>query len=262
MRVLTWNLWWRYGDWRNRRNAIVGALREADPDVCGLQEVWGDEDRNFALELAEELGMRAVFAPTAPPAGAGDSDVGMGNAILSRWPILSSAALPLGGGEDRSVCHAVIEAPSGRLPFFTTHLTYGPGSSALRQDQVRSLVHIVARHSADRAYPVVVTGDLNAEPGSDEIRLLGGLLTPPAVPGLVLLDAWDCVAPSEPGYTWSRSNPHLADSGAYDSRIDYIMVGLPDSRPGRIRSVRLAGNTMTAGAWGSDHFAVVADLED
>ena len=32
------------------------------------------------------------------------------------------------------------------------------------------------------AYPPVVTGDLNAEPGSDEMRLLGGLLTAPAAP--------------------------------------------------------------------------------
>ena len=40
MRVLTWNLWGRGGDWRRRRDAIAAVIAESAPDVCGLQEVW------------------------------------------------------------------------------------------------------------------------------------------------------------------------------------------------------------------------------
>ena len=41
MRILSWNLWWRYGPWERRREAIAATLAEAEPDLCGLQEVWG-----------------------------------------------------------------------------------------------------------------------------------------------------------------------------------------------------------------------------
>jgi endonuclease/exonuclease/phosphatase family metal-dependent hydrolase len=106
----------------------------------------------------------------------------------------------------------------------------------------------------------VITGDFNAEPGSDELRLLSGLLTDPAVPGLVLLDSWRYVDPRDPGFTWDLRNPYQDDSLIPDSRIDYIMVGLPWEGRGRVESVRLAGNAPVRGVWPSDHFAVVADL--
>lgn len=62
--------------------------------------------------------------------------------------------------------HARINAPGGSLPFFTTHPTYGPGLSHVRTAQVRRLAEFVAEHAAGCAYPPLVKGDLNAEPGS------------------------------------------------------------------------------------------------
>jgi endonuclease/exonuclease/phosphatase family metal-dependent hydrolase len=143
---------------------------------------------------------------------------------------------------------------------FTTHLTYGPGRSALRTAQVRALARFVGDRSGGCAYPPVVTGDLNAEPCSDELRLLGGLLTDPAVPGMVLLDSWRYADPGDPGFTWDLRNGYQADSTIPDSRIDYVLVGLPRQGRGRVESVRLAGNAPVDGVWPSDHFAVVADL--
>ncbi|MDX2860114.1 endonuclease/exonuclease/phosphatase family protein, partial [Streptomyces scabiei] len=40
MRVVTWNLWWRFGPWQERQKAILAVLRELRPDAVGLQEVW------------------------------------------------------------------------------------------------------------------------------------------------------------------------------------------------------------------------------
>src|SRR5262249_56769523 len=100
-----------------------------------------------------------------------------------------------------------------------------------RPAQARALAVSVAEQPADRPSPPVLTGDLNAEPGSDELRLLGGLLTAPAVPGLVLIDAWRYADPGDPGFTWHHRNGYQADSLIPDSRIDYVLVGL--SRPGR-----------------------------
>ena len=171
--------------------------------------------------------------------------------------------MPAGGleGEARVAAHARIEAPGGALPLFTTHLTYGVGRSQVRTEQVRTLAAFVAEHATDCAYPPVVTGDLNAEPGSDELRLLGGVLTAPAVPGLVLVDAWRYADPGDPGFTWDHRNGYQAETVLPDSRIDYILSGLPRQGRGRVRRVGLAGTAAVDGVWPSDHFAVLADLE-
>jgi endonuclease/exonuclease/phosphatase family metal-dependent hydrolase len=261
MRVMTWNLWWRYGPWERRREAIAATLAEVSPDLCGLQEVWGGPGENLAAELAGRLGMHWCWAVAAK----GRDELSLGNAILSRWPIVAQAEtdLPVGDltEERRVAVHARVDTPGGTLPMFTTHLTYGLGRSQVRTAQARRLAEFVAEHAGERAYPPVVTGDLNAEPSSDELRLLGGLLTAPAVPGLVLIDAWRHADAGHPGLTWDHRNGYLANSIVPDSRIDYILTGPSMQGRGRVRSAGLAGTTPVDGTWPSDHFAVVAEIE-
>ena len=81
---------------------------------------------------------------------------------------------------------ARIQTPTGPLPFFTTQLTSTIGQSQVRCRQVAALSRFVAAHLGP-GFPPVVTGDLNAEPDADEIRLLGGHKTAPVV-GIVLFD--------------------------------------------------------------------------
>jgi endonuclease/exonuclease/phosphatase family metal-dependent hydrolase len=267
-------VWWRYGPWQQRREAIAATLAEVDPDVCGLQEVWGGPgenpgvgpEENLAADLAGRLGMYWCWAPATQGAGGGGTGLYLGNTILSRWPIAEHAQMSLPAGEladeSRVALHARIEAPGGALPMFTTHLTYGPGRSGVRMEQAAALAAFVSGHAAGCPYPPVVTGDLNAEPGSDEVRLLGGLLTTPAVPGLVLLDAWRYADPGDPGFTWDHRNGYQANSVIPDSRIDYVLVGLPRHGRGKVRSATLAGAAPVGDVWPSDHFAVVADLQE
>src|SRR5215471_1325964 len=265
LRVVSWNLWWRYGPWERRREAIAATLAEVGPDLCGLQEVWGSAGENLAADLAARLGMHWCWIVAASGRGPGGDELSLGNAILSRWPIVAQAGadLPVGdlAGEGRVAVHARVDAPGGTLPMFTTHLTYGLGRSQVRTAQVRRLAGFVAEHATDCAYPPVVTGDLNAEPGSDELRLLGGVLTAPAVPGLVLIDAWRYADPADPGFTWDHRNGYLASSKLPDSRIDYVLAGPPRQGRGRLRSAALAGAAPVGGVWPSDHFAVVAELQ-
>jgi endonuclease/exonuclease/phosphatase family metal-dependent hydrolase len=262
VRILTWNLWWRYGPWQQRLEAIAATLARVEPDVCGLQEVWADRDGNLAAELADRLGMQWCWS-AAHRARHGDEELSIGNAVLSRWPIAghAEARLPTpDAAEGRLAVHARIEAPGGTLPMFTTHLTYAAGGSSIRLPQVRRLAEFVAERSAGCAYPPVVTGDLNAEPDSDELRLLGGLLTAPAAPGVVLVDAWRYADPADPGFTWDHRNGYQADTKLPDSRIDYILVGLSGRPSGRVLGSRLAGTAPVDGTWPSDHFAVVTEL--
>ncbi|GAA1825872.1 endonuclease [Planosporangium flavigriseum] len=263
MRILTWNLWGRYGPWQRRLDAIAATLAAVSPDVCGLQEVWAAGGQNLAAELADRLGMYWCWARATPENAEQGDDPVIGNAVLSRWPIArhTEVRLPISDpGEGRVALHARIETPGGVLPMFTTHLTYRPGGSQLRLPQVRRLATFVAEEGMDCTYPPVVTGDLNAEPDSDEIRLLSGLRTAPAVPGLVLVDAWRYADPADPGFTWDRRNGYQADTVLPDSRIDYILVGLHRRGRGQVRSARLAGTAPVDDLWPSDHFAVVTEL--
>lgn len=268
LRALTWNLWWRFGPWERRRRPIAGVLSGLRPDVCGLQEVWADPEENFAASLAGELGMHWAWAPSPEQdwwrRRIGDPAAGVGNAVLSRWPILEEAILHLPAGdapdEGRTALFALLDAPNGRIPFFTTQLDSAPDRSSTRRGQVTAL----ARFVADRAttgFPPVVTGDFNAEADSDEMRLLCGHKTTPAVPGLVLVDAWRYADPLDPGWTWDPRNPFVRKTMEPGARIDYVLVGPPGpTGSGHVRSVEVFANGPVNGIWPSDHAGVLAEL--
>ncbi|GAA4662557.1 endonuclease/exonuclease/phosphatase family protein [Kineococcus glutinatus] len=282
LRVLTWNVWWRFGDWRRRREALLRVLAAAGPDVCGLQEVWATPDEGLADWLAERLGMVALFAPSPAPGrwqrrlGAlGDASAGglpepgriaFGNAVLSRFPVLSHDVTHLPDGphpEGRTALHALLDTPGGPLPFTTTHLNSAPAESAVRVRQVRALVPEVVRRA--RAVPgarrPVLTGDFNAEATSDELRLVCGHQTAPVVEGVVLVDAWRFADEGVRGHTWDRRNPHVAAVHQPSARIDYVLVGLPEfSGRGAVLGVHRVGAEPVGGVWPSDHAAVLADL--
>jgi endonuclease/exonuclease/phosphatase family metal-dependent hydrolase len=268
---MTWNLWWKFGPWEQRRKAILAVLREERPDVCGLQEVWELGGENLVGWLAEELGMHWAWSPgeILPHwrERLGAVPGGVGNAVLSRWPIAETAALrlPAGDGpaEVRTALYALVEAEPQPVPFFTTHLHSAPSGSAVRCEQVRALARFVAERRGAGPFPPVVTGDFNAEPDSDELRLFGGFLTAPEVPGQLMLDAWRAADPAQPWVTWDAANPYISDLTPFSCRVDYIHVGLP-GRPGlgQVRAVRRAGDGPVEGVWPSDHAAVLADLRD
>ena len=200
LRVLTWNVWWRFGPWEQRQPAIAATLKKLDADVIALQEVWGDETTNQATELATELGYQYIFAPTID---IGETvldhnfgkSLSFGNALLSRWTIKQHDSIPLYGkketGESRNALFVEIDGPRGLIPVFSTHLNWKFEHSHIRQLQVTDLAHFVKRMQP-WSFPPIVCGDFNAEPSSEEIRILKGLTTCPAE-GLFFHDAW-CVS--------------------------------------------------------------------
>lgn len=269
IRVATWNLWWRFGSWRERALAIRSVLRATRPDICGLQEVWADRERNLATELADELGMDWAWVRSRQPrrwhARLPGSSADVGNAILARWPIRDRAELPLpsgtSGDESRHALVCVVESPDGRIPLATTQLTPAPWDSAARCEQVRALVKFLAERERED-YPVVLVGDMNAEPDSDEVRLLGGHKTAPVQDGFVLVDAWRYGPNGASPWTWDRANPHVRATMEPSSRIDYVLVGPPHlGRRGHVRSVSRIGTAPVGGVWPSDHAGVLAELE-
>ena len=279
LRVMTWNVWWRFGDWRTRRESILAVLEQERPDVLGLQEVWADADENLAHWLGERLGMHVAWSPSPAPErwrrrlvwNGEDPEHAdtfqFGNAVLSRYPFLAEdvAELPAGGHEDegRTALRVLVDTPRRPLPFTTTHLNSSPAESAVRLAQVRVLVPFVAEgFRRGEHYPPVLTGDFNAVAESDELRLTAGYLTAGPVPGFVLVDAWRFAEAGDPGFTWDRRNPFVARVHQPSARIDHVLVGLsPFTGEGSVRTVRLVATEPVDGVWASDHAAVVVDLE-
>jgi endonuclease/exonuclease/phosphatase family metal-dependent hydrolase len=259
LRVLTWNLWWRFGPWERRRPAIAATLAELRPDVVALQEVWGEPGgTNLAAELGAELGYEHAYAFRLSLDG-----VDFGNAVLSRWPITSSMATDLPAPPDadelRLMLRADVDGPRGRFQVFSTHLNWRFDHSAVRQEQVRTIAEAVAA-ARPRTFPPVLCGDFNAVPDSDEVRMLTGRAAGP-VDGLVFHDAWEVAGDGGPGPTWSNANPYAALDLEPDRRIDYVLTGWPKAGgAGHVTSCRVVGTEPVDGVVPSDHYGVLAEL--
>lgn len=261
LRVMTWNLWWRFGPWEERQAAIAAVVAAHQPDVLFAQEVWSDAHTSQAHLLAEELGYHAAISDD-PSEG---RSIGFHNAIISRWPLTDVDSMPLPGIDGspglRRVLAATVRTWWGDWPMMTTHLDYRFDHSLLRQAQAVALLEMIDRRRGDPdvELPVIVAGDFNAVPDSDEIRMLTGRRAAP-VPNLVLSDAWEHVGESS-GCTWRSDNPYQEGSAWPDRRLDYVFVSWPRPKPvGNPLRVWLAGTDATVGPVPSDHAALVVEL--
>ncbi len=263
MRVMTWNLWWRFGDWQRRAAAIRLTVEREQPDVLCLQEVWGEGEVSSASVLADALGWSCAVTDDPFAARRGEHPA-FHDAIVSRYPVVRAESHALPGADGlpghRRALLAVLDSPAGHWPVVCTHLDHRFDASNLRAAQCAALLQIVAdsRCSAESP-PTIVAGDLNAVPDSDEIRMLTGRRASP-VPGIVLSDCWEQVGDG-PGWTWRRENPYLSDTAWPNRRLDYVLVDWPRPRPlGNPVRAWLAGVEPVDGVQPSDHAAVVVDL--
>ena len=293
VRVATWNLWWRFGDnWHARYEAIAATLEAVDADVVCCQEVWAEQDGASQAELlADRLGMELAHHPRF-----GRRGLSFGNAVLSRTPIVASESHTLevqgesghrtalvariarasrdesdrspagnGGNEARTGADNGSDKPTqtnnGEMTVICTHLEHRFHLSEIRQGQVATLCELAAPHHDPEGFPVVMAGDFNAVPTSDEIRLLTGE-RPPPVPALVWSDAW-AQAGDGPGYTWDGRNPYLSQAMWPNRRIDYVFVATPRPVPhGNIAAIGLIGTESVDGVMPSDHYGLAVDLID
>jgi endonuclease/exonuclease/phosphatase family metal-dependent hydrolase len=258
LRIATLNIWNRMGEWEARLAAIRHALRELSPDVIGLQEVLRFDGFDQAELVAEGMGYHIVYGRHP------EAQHPMGNAILSRFPVLRSETLSLPTGdtdERRTAVFAELDTPAGRLPMFNTHLNWKLDEGHVRELQVRFITDAIADLAplGTTAFPAVLVGDLNAAPESDEIRFLGGL-TSLGGPRVYFADCFGLVGQGD-GATFSRRNPYAAPLREPNRRIDYVFVRGPDDRGrGEPLEANVCFDAPHQGAFPTDHFGVVASL--
>lgn len=259
IRVVTWNVWGRYGaDCEARQAVLEQTLEQTAPDLICLVEAWRQGDSTQPGRVAARLGL-------AHHRFVGDweqEDWVSGIGFVSRWPMTEPRRRPLraqdGSGFGEAV-HVAVAGERGSIQLFAVMLDYPLDASGLRQHQVRQLVRFIA-DTASRRDPVVVCGDFNAGPDSDEIRMLTGR-SAPAAPGMVFYDAWEVAGDGSPGITWSNRNP-LAAIGLYpDRRFDYIFSAWPRrGGVGHPTGCSLLGVRAPGEQQVSDHYGLAADL--
>lgn len=262
VRVLTWNVWWRFGPaWRERQPALLRSLRAADADVVALQECWGTGSTTQAHEFAAELGMHAAFlAPSLPPRPDppetdDQADVEVGIGLLSRWPMTEVRPVPLPARHRDPApvsAVAVVAHPVGPLHVIATCLEWEPAYDDDRAAQAQAVADLATSPDRDGSLPVVLCGDLNAAPSSPVLRPVRQ----------ALLDAWTAGGGDPSAVTLPADHPQAAleVEELIGQRIDHVFV-----RPGRpgqqvaVGSVGLVGRPV-AGVHPSDHRGVLCEL--
>ena len=257
-RIVTWNVWANSGPWEQRFARIEQLLRGMDPDIIAMQEVWKADGQEPLAEIANHLGLQ--YSPCTEWLEPAQLD--SGTAVLSRWPVSETHHRRLqgfDGGDGGLVQFARVDGPRGQIEVFVVMLDWRPDLSHVRQAQVRELAGYVA-DTSNAAHPVVLCGDFNAGPDSDEVRMLTGLAQP-ASPGLVFYDSWEVAGEGGNGHTWAKRNKWAAAALLPDRRIDYVFSAWPRARgAGHPVRCEVLGAPGLDGVDPSDHFAVMAEI--
>jgi endonuclease/exonuclease/phosphatase family metal-dependent hydrolase len=169
IKVLSWNIW------RGKNfPEVIEFLKKEQPDLIGLQEVLEDEEHTE--KLAKELGFYYFFGK-AFTTDRHETVFTLGNAVLSRFPILESRIIMLSGLEDyqrssatepRNVTLIKVRVKDQELTFATTHLAHSLDNvpSELRTKQTKNLMKEVDKES------LILCGDFNSLPDDPAIKLL------------------------------------------------------------------------------------------
>ena len=182
---------------------IARVIEAQRPDVVMLQEVGRGWALSGMIDLGEWLSRRLEMAYVWGPAADGQ----FGNAIFTRLPLdgWDRVTLPKGSGPmRRNALRATLDLGAGRtLNVIDTHLQHGDRTPN-RLQQIPVLLEFWGGTPL-----TVIAGDMNAEPGSPEIRRFLDR---------ELVSAQDAVGDPSLG---------TADSLDPDHRIDWIF-GTPD----------------------------------
>jgi len=255
MRVMVWNVWWRFGgNWREREVSIGATLEAYRPDVLGLTESWSGEGTDQAHRLAAPCGMHAAWAPSPVPSLGGYAEqpgIDMGLGLLSRWPILAveTHELPTTrpGEPGPAALLAGVDHPRGPL-----HVIVARTEPDVAQ--CRALAALATDRRLDGPLPVLLLADLNAD--------VGGPALAPLLDAMV--DTWSAAGADPGAVTVDSALPYAPHDAPHllDRRIDHVFA-----RPGRpgahlpVRGAFLAGDRPCGGVYPSAHYAVGVDLE-
>lgn len=187
LRVLSYNIHYGVGmDAEKDLSRIADVINRLNPDIVGLQEV---ADSNMTAILSQLTGMVGVFGASIekePPnlyhlldIPVPQSQLYYGDAILSKYPFRYQGNISIPSASSsryEAMCVDVdLREKYGKetmVRFITTHFDYLKtiGSKLSREASVEVIEAAFIDDGLDMPY--ILTGDLNATPGSAPLRLL------------------------------------------------------------------------------------------
>lgn len=186
-------------------DTIASIINHYNPHLVAMQEVDFKTSRAKEYDLPTELGYRTKMASLFARAMYYDGGE-YGEAVLSKYTFVASEnfKLPhLNESEPRAALIAKVETKNGNIiQFVATHLDHQKDDT----DRIMQADALVERLK-DTQYPTLVIGDLNAEPGSEPIKILLKKFTKP--------DVSDAYLP-----TWSSKEPSAC--------IDHVLFNMPE----------------------------------
>jgi endonuclease/exonuclease/phosphatase family metal-dependent hydrolase len=273
-----------------RAEAIADLLAEDHPDVVGLQEValWETSPLgatalsttyDFLATLRAELAERDApykvlvtntnfVSPVVPL----PSPIGLNVRLTDRDVVIARSDLPkselkTSNASSRTFTASVpITLPTGQIQIVrgwstvdikTRGMTYRFANTHLEafSDTVRDLQAVqLARVLRRSPHPVVLAGDINADPGTGAARILRKTVG--------MKDAWGKGA--GPGYTAGQDDLLRNDPSTLSRRIDFVFFE-SDRRPDvNVKKAHVIGEATAdrtvTGMWPSDHAGVWARL--
>jgi endonuclease/exonuclease/phosphatase family metal-dependent hydrolase len=266
MRVITQNILGRQQNWSTRRSVLQAGYAELAPDVVLFQEAVVTEDYDQVADVLGD-GYHVTHQTHRDETG----EPGSGISIASRWPLGVQREI------DLQIGARTADFPAGALvvdvrwdedgppllvvnhkPSWPVELEYERELQAVRT--ARFVEEIVERTGQQ----VVLGGDFDAMPEAASVRFWGGKQSLDDF-SVGYRDAWELQHGSEPGATFAPSVNPLVEQWwrtDLDRRIDYLFVRAGRSGPGlRVTACERIFAGQVAGAWGSDHFGLMAEIE-
>lgn len=233
--------------WQRRHDAVCGLLRTLSPDILGLQESTGDQQRDIekALERYQWYGV-------AEEPGSGEHNpVGVNSRFVVRdehteWlsPTPSTQSVGWDAGYPRVLTYVLIEhtATNHSLAVYNAHFDH-KGTEARRQSARQIREHIATRPADTEC---VVLGDFNSRPGTRPYEMLS------ADGGEYPLRDARRVAATVDGPATTVTDFETLDS---DRRLDHVFVTSGLS----VDTYQIVDDTID-GRYPSDHLPVVVSL--
>ena len=218
----------------NSMDMVAAMMKEWDLDILGLNELDSCNTRSGSSvhqlrDFASKMGGWSYNFAAAIPFRIGTYGIG----AVSRMKPVNCISIKLPKADDKEV-RALSVMEFDRLVFCNTHL--GLTSKAQAGQVAAILEFIEARYNADNR-PVILCGDMNAEPGSATLKALEA--------------DWEQLSATD--MTFSTSNPSKC--------IDYIFrfkrAGKCSAESSFVGRKFTNGDTKTA----SDHFPVFARIK-
>lgn len=153
--------------WFKRNSALIDEIREQNFDIIALQEVQGTQFVDISNAFEEEY---VLFYPTP------DSSTQLNNLVLykrSRFVVLTTQIVELPSSDHQKrrllVLHLKdLQGKQQRFYFVNAHLDHRDVTTRLES------IKLIAKLFPD-SFPVMVVGDFNATPSSQEIKEMKSL---------------------------------------------------------------------------------------